>query len=56
MLAIRYNAAAGKELIATSLYYEKQAPGLGERFLTEVENSVREIASSPQRALQCYVS
>jgi toxin ParE1/3/4 len=54
MLAIRYNTGASKELVTSALYYSKQALGLGERFLIEVENSVREIATSPQRFPQYH--
>ena len=49
MLSIDYNRSAKKELFDSSLYYSEQAPGLGERFLKEVENCLREIAHSPQR-------
>jgi hypothetical protein len=49
MLIVDYNRAAKKELFDSSLYYSKQTPGLGERFLKEVESCVQEIAASPRR-------
>ena len=49
MLTIDYNRAAKKELFDSSDYYSQQRPGLGERFLTEVESCVQEIATSPGR-------
>jgi plasmid stabilization system protein ParE len=49
MLTVVFNQAARKELFNSSLFYSKQAPGLGERFLVEVENWVGEISRSPQR-------
>jgi toxin ParE1/3/4 len=49
MLTLDYNRAARKELFDSSLHYAKQVQGLGERFLTEVEDSLRAIAHSPDR-------
>src|SRR5271155_1810978 len=49
MLDADYHQAARKEMFDSSLYYSKQAPGLGERFLNEVEKSVLEITRSPHR-------
>jgi len=49
MLVVDYNRAAKKELFDSSGYYSKQTPGLGERFLKEVEDCVQEIATSPRR-------
>jgi toxin ParE1/3/4 len=49
MLGVSYNRAAKKELFDSSLYYSKQIPGLGERFLKDVESCIQEIATSPKR-------
>ena len=48
MKPARLHPAAEIELIAEAQYYEEHAPGLGERFLAEIEAAVALISRYPR--------
>jgi hypothetical protein len=47
---LRLIAAAKRELFRIAFYYDRKAPGLGDRFLEDVEANVRLIRSYPRSA------
>ncbi|MCL4185128.1 MAG: type II toxin-antitoxin system RelE/ParE family toxin [Burkholderiaceae bacterium] len=48
MKPVRFHPAAEVELAAEARYYEERSPGLGERFVREVEAAVRLASAFPQ--------
>lgn len=46
-MRIRYNPLARDEVIKAAEYFDAQAEGLGNRFLFEIDEVVRDIAASP---------
>ena len=49
MKPARFLQPAEEEMIASVLYYEGQADGLGREFLEKVEFAVRDAATNPER-------
>ena len=49
MKKIRFLDPAEREMLDAARYYESQAAGLGEDFLSKVESAVRDIAEHPDR-------
>jgi len=49
MKKIRFLDPAEREMLDAVRYYESQAAGLGEDFLSKVESAVRDIAEHPDR-------
>lgn len=47
MYAYVFAAQANAEMLAIGAYYEQQQVGLGQRFITEIEDAALEIASFP---------
>lgn len=47
-MTVRFLGAARKEMTAAIRYYESQLPGLGQRFLSQVEKTIDEIIAHPQ--------
>ncbi|OHB74122.1 MAG: plasmid stabilization protein [Planctomycetes bacterium RBG_16_55_9] len=47
MKKIRFLDPAEQEMLDAAHYYESQAVGLGEDFLSKVENAVRDVAAHP---------
>jgi len=45
----RFNPLALEELKAAGQYYESRRPGLGARFLAEVNTSIQRVLESPNR-------
>jgi plasmid stabilization system protein ParE len=45
---VEFHPAAAEELIETSSFYENEVPGLGERFVAEVERAIRFIVERPE--------
>ena len=43
-----FHPAASEELLETASYYEDQIPGLGERFIIEVEQVVAVLSGQPE--------
>lgn len=43
-----FHPAASEELLETASYYEDQIPGLGERFIVEVERVVGVLSDQPE--------
>jgi len=46
-MRIRYNPLARDEVIKAAEYFDDQADGLGNRFLVEIDKTVRDIAAMP---------
>jgi plasmid stabilization system protein ParE len=44
---VGFHPAAARELIETSTFYDNEVPGLGERFIAEVERVVSLVAERP---------
>jgi plasmid stabilization system protein ParE len=44
---VEFHPAAAEELIETSTFYDNEVPGLGERFVAEVERAVRLVVERP---------
>ncbi len=49
MKKVRFLEPAEQEMLDAARYYESQAVGLGEDFLSKVESAVRDIAEHPDR-------
>jgi len=49
-MRLRFHPAARAELLATVAYYERQLPGLGERFLVEAEGRAERLLEHPEGA------
>ena len=47
-MTVRFLSAARKEMTAAIRYYESQLPGLGQRFLSQVEKTIHAIIAYPQ--------
>ena len=47
MKIVKFHPAAESELIAASVYYERQQPDLGRRFLVSVQDVVNRIVLNP---------
>ena len=45
---VRFLAAAEEEMTAAARFYERQCPGLGQRFLDEVERAMTFIQDMPE--------
>jgi len=43
-----FHPEAEVDLVETILYYETQAPGLGERFAAEVEHAIEQLLTHPK--------
>ena len=43
-----FHPEAEVDLVETILYYESQAPGLGERFATEVRHAIEQLLKHPK--------
>lgn len=43
-----FHPEAEVDLVETILYYETQAPGLGERFAAEVEHAIEQLLKHPE--------
>ena len=43
-----FHPEAEVDLIETILYYETQAPGLGERFAAEVQHAIEQLLNHPK--------
>jgi len=43
-----FHLAASEEFLETASYYEEQIPGLGERFIIEVERVVAVLSDQPE--------
>lgn len=50
MTDVRFLAPAEEEMNASAQYYEQQLPGLGYRFLDEVDRGIRAIKALPKAA------
>lgn len=50
MTYVRFLAPAEEEMKASAQYYEQQLPGLGFRFLDEIDRGVRTIKALPESA------
>ena len=48
MKKVRFLDPAEQEMLGAARYYESQAVGLGEDFLSKVESAVRDIAEHPE--------
>ena len=48
MTGIVFLTPAAEEMLEASLYYERQAPGLGRAFLAEVRRAVQGILQNPR--------
>lgn len=48
-MTVEYHPAIERELAQVRDYYERQAPGLGQDFLDEVDRQVLRIAAAPTR-------
>src|SRR2546421_7543028 len=46
-MRIRWNRRARDEVTAAAEFFNLQSEGLGERFLSQIDEAVREIAQSP---------
>jgi plasmid stabilization system protein ParE len=44
---VKFHPAAAEELIETSTFYDNEVPGLGERFVADVERVVRLVGERP---------
>ena len=49
-MKLRFHPSARAELLAAVAYYERQLPGLGERFLAETEARATRLLDHPQAA------
>jgi toxin ParE1/3/4 len=47
MTRISFHRLAEHELYDAALYYERESPGLGDRFLDEIERHIDAIAKNP---------
>lgn len=47
MKKLIYRPEAAADIVEATSWYDRQRPGLGEKFLTEVNNTARHIASQP---------
>jgi len=47
-MRFEFHPEAEVELVETILYYETQAPGLGERFAVEVEHAIEQLLEHPK--------
>jgi toxin ParE1/3/4 len=48
MKQVVFHPLAEKELIDAAVYYEEQEPGLGKKYLTEVEHAINFISQYPE--------
>lgn len=48
-MRLTYHPAAEAELVEAALFYERQSPGLGERFLREFDAAIASILETPDR-------
>ena len=46
-MKVKFHPAAEKELIETSAFYDNEVPGLGERFVAEVERAITLVVERP---------
>lgn len=46
-MVLSFHPAARDEVVETAAYYDGQAPGLGEEFIAEIEQTVAFIAKNP---------
>ncbi len=46
-MTYRFTSAANREIRKELLYYERQAPGLGQKFLDEIESAIARVLAMP---------
>jgi plasmid stabilization system protein ParE len=47
---VRFSPLASREVAGTAREYQAKAPGLGEKFISEVETATRQISAFPESA------
>jgi hypothetical protein len=53
---VLFTQSARAEVIAAQDWYEQRAPGLGARFIGELDLTVQRIAENPCNSLLCFVT